>query len=204
MLTGVWRILFKPPPAAIALRPGLRPSRERNGFPAPGSPTASARGFTLLELIVVLLLMALVTTLAMPNLERLSAGVTRKTERDRILDQFVGLGRRAMLQGRSYVVLGTDGAQDAAPPGTARETGNAAPVGARGGMAGRSSDPPSHAGHERYVIDLPDDWEIRLDPPLVVRANGVCLGAALTLHHRGMMDVRVDLEPPYCRIDADA
>ena len=54
------------------------------------------------------------------------------------------------------------------------------------------------------MIDLPDDWEIRLDPPLVVRANGVCLGAALTLHHRGVMDVRVDLEPPYCRIDADA
>ena len=106
MLTGVWRSLLKPPPAAIALCPGLRPGRERNGFPAPGSPTASARGFTLLELIVVLLLMALVTTLAMPNLERLSAGMTRKTERDRILDQFVGLGRRAMLQGRSYVVLG--------------------------------------------------------------------------------------------------
>lgn len=142
------------------------------------------RGFTLLELIVVLLLMGLVTALAMPNLERLSAGVARKTERDRILDQFAGLGRRAMLQGRSYVVFGSDGAQDAE---------DADPAGA--------SFPP---GHERHAIDLPQGWEVLLDPPLVFRANGVCLGAELTLRHRGVEDVRIDLEPPYCRIDADA
>ena len=190
-------------------RSGGRPSpprfagrRRAGGFPASASPAVPARGFTLLELLVVLLLMGLVTALAMPNLERLSAGVTRKTERDRILDQFAGLGRRAMLQGRSYVVFGSEGAQDAEPPGTARDTGAAA-AGSRGGPAGHSSDPSSHADHERYVIDLPKGWEIRLDPPLVVRANGVCLGAELTLHHRGAADVRVDLEPPYCRIDAD-
>ena len=177
--------------------------RRAGGLQTSASPAIPARGFTLLELIVVLLLMGLVTALAMPNLERLSAGVARSTERDHILDQFVGLGRRAMLQGRSYVVFGTDGARDAEPPGTARDTGAAA-AGSRGGPAGRSSDPSSHADHERYVIDLPKGWEIRLDPPLVVRANGVCLGAELTLRHRGVEDVRIDLEPPYCRIDADA
>ena len=152
------------------------------GLPASASPAVPARGFTLLELIVVLLLMGLVTALAMPNLERLSAGVARKTERDRILDQFTGLGRRAMLQGRSYVVFGSDGAQDGDDP------------------AGASFP----AGHERHVIDLPQGWEVLLDPPLVFRANGVCLGAELTLRHRGVEDVRIDLEPPYCRIDADA
>lgn len=125
--------------------------------------------------------MGLVTALAMPNLERLSAGVARETERDRILDQFAGLGRRAMLQGRSYVVFGSGGAEDAGPPG--------------------ASFP---AGHERYALDLPQGWEVLLDPPLVFLANGACLGAELTLRHRGVEDVRIDLEPPYCRIDADA
>ena len=147
--------------------------------------------------------MALVTTLAMPNLERLSAGVARTTERDRILDQFTGLGRQAMLQGRSYVVFGTGDAPDADPPGTTWDPGATAGAGSHGGPAGRSSDPPPHADRERYVVELPEGWEIRLDPPLVVRANGVCLGAELTLHHRGIADVRVDLEPPYCRIEAD-
>ena len=164
---------------------------------AAGPALAPARGFTLLELVVVLALMALVTTLAMPGLERLSAGIAKRTERDRILDQFAGLGRQAMLHGRSYVVFGTGEARDAEPPEPAQERGD-------GAAPGLSSAPPSHAGLERYAIDLPQGWEIRLDPPLVVRANGVCLGAGLTLHHRGAVDRRVELAPPYCRVDADA
>ena len=194
--------------------------------------TVPVPGFTLLELIVVLVLVGLVTTLALPNLERLYAGLTRKTERDFILDQLAGLGRQAMLQGRAYVVFGTDDAQEAelsgstwetgdaqeaelsgstwetgdaqeaGPSGPAREAGDAASGGERVPLAGHASGPSSHAGHERYVIDLPEGWEIRLEEPLVVRANGVCLGGELTLYHRGAVDVRLGLEPPYCRIDA--
>ena len=55
---------------------------------------------------------------------------------------------------------------------------------------------------EPHAIDLPHGWEIELDAPLVVRANGVCLGAGLILRHHGVVDLRVDLEPPYCRVDA--
>lgn len=183
----------------IAFRPG------RGGLPAPGSAAAPSLGFTLLELVVVLLLMGLVTTLALPNLERFYAGLSRKTERDSILDQFAGLGRQAMLQGRTYVILGTDGAPEAGLPGPARETtGGAVSGGEHVPSVGYAFDPPPHEVHERYVIDLPEGWEIRLDEPLVVRANGVCLGGELTLYHRGAVDVRLGLEPPYCRIDAGA
>lgn len=178
-----------------------RPSRAAAGLGWSAAP-AAARGFTLLELIVVLLLLALVTALAMPNLDRLAAGVARGTERDRILDQFVGLGRQAMLQRRNYVVFGTDAGQDAGPPAPGGETADAAREEPGRGAAGPSSDPFLHADHERYAIDLPEGWKIGLDPPLVVRANGACLGARLTLRHRGAVAVEVDLEPPYCRIDA--
>ena len=181
------------------------PSRAAAGLGWSAAP-AVARGFTLLELMVVLLLLALVTALAMPNLDRLAAGVARGTERDRILDQFVGLGRQAMLQRRNYVVFGTDAGQDAGqdagPPASGGETADAAREEPGRGAAGPSSDPFLHADHERYAIDLPEGWEIGLDPPLVVRANGACLGARLTLRHRGAVAVEVDLEPPYCRIDA--
>lgn len=178
-----------------------RPSRAAAGLGWSAAP-AAARGFTLLELMVVLLLLALVTALAMPNLDRLAAGVARGTERDRILDQFVGLGRQAMLQRRNYVVFGTDAGQDAGPPAPGGGTADAAREEPGRGAAGPSSDPFLHADHERYAIDLPEGWEIGLDPPLVVRANGACLGARLTLRHRGAVAVEVDLEPPYCRIDA--
>ena len=162
------------------------------------------QGFTLLELLVVLVLVALVTALAIPNLERLQASLTRKTERDYILDQFAGLSRQAMVQGRSYVVFGTGGVQEAEPFVPARGPAGAASAAWSRQPAGHAFETPLHAEHERYVIDVPKGWEIRLDEPLVIRANGVCLGAELTLRHRGAVDTRVDLEPPYCRIDSDA
>lgn len=180
-----------------------RPSRA-TAVPGRSATLAATRGFTLLELIVVLLLLGLVTALAMPNLERLAAGVATRTQRDRILDQFAGLGRQAMLQRRNYVVFGTGAGQDTEPPAPGWETADTARGEPGRGAAGPSSDPFFHADHERYAIDLPKGWEIGLDPPLVVRANGACLGARLTLRHRGAVDVEVDLEPPYCRIDAEA
>lgn len=179
--------------------PGLEGRRRFGAGSARNRITAP--GFTLVELLVVLVLVGLVTTLAFPNLERLQGAVTRKTERDYILDQFAGLGREAMLRRRAYVVFGSGGAAETALAGTAKETADIAVPRPRDGPAG---DGLGLGGHERIAIDLPDGWEIRLDEPLLVYANGLCLGAGLSLYHRGEEDVRVDLEPPYCRVAPDA
>ena len=34
-----------------------------------------------------------------------------------------------------------------------------------------------------------------LSRPLLIKANGVCLGAGLTLRHEGRVDIRLALEP---------
>ena len=162
----------------------------------PATP-GSESGFTLLELVVVLLLLALVAALAVPNLERLYAGVVRSTERAYILDQFTGLGRRAMHGGRTFVVVASGGGEPSATAAAPREAR------ARPGDAG-PLPPAARRDHAPHRIDLPEGWEISFDEPLVVRANGVCLGAELTLRHRGEVDVRIRLEPPFCRVDADA
>ena len=207
------RALARPegPPAAIASRSGRRGGRGRTdprpcSSPRPRPSAAGAQaGFTLLELIVVLLLLALVAGIAVPNLEGLYAGAVRSTERAYILDQFAGLGRRAMHRGQAFVVVGSgEGEASAAPPppeGPGRAGGP--------GVAGRGSPrfalpPAARADHAPHVIDLPEGWEISFDAPLVFRANGVCLGAELTLRHRGEVDVRLRLEPPFCRVAADA
>ena len=160
----------------------------------------SAAGFTLVELLVVLVLVGLVAALAWPNLERLQAAVVRGTERDYILDQLVGLGRRAMLEQRSYVVVGSGGARDPGLSGPVHEAADP-PAGQPGGLAEHASDPRLPADHAPYPVDLPEGWALRLDQPLVVRANGVCLGAGLTLYHMGAEDVRIELDPPYCAVD---
>ena len=136
-------------------------------------------GFTLLELVVVLALLGLVTAIAMPNFDRLYAGVTRTSERDYVLDQVAALGREAMLNGRAYVVFG-----------------NTAPR--------ELVESSRYADYETHVMDIPDGWRLDLDRPLLVLANGVCLGGDLTLSHAEYAGVRVELLPPYCRVDVDA
>ena len=135
-------------------------------------------GFTLLELLVVLALLGLATAIAMPNLERLYVAVTRASEQDHVLDQIAALGREAALNGRAYVVYG-----NVAPPDPAE--------------AARYVD------YETYVVDVPEGWRLELDSPLVALANGVCLGGALTLSHEEVAAVRVELAPPYCRVERD-
>ena len=59
-----------------------------------------------------------------------------------------------------------------------------------------------YADYEPYVVDVPEGWWLEFDQPLVVLANGVCLGGALTLSHEDAPGVRVELAPPYCRVGA--
>lgn len=146
---------------------------------------AWASGFTLLELIVVLVLVSVVTAMATPNLQRLYRAVARTTERNAILDRLANLGRRAMLERRTYLVVGTAASPD----------DEAAP------SSGRVA---SFEHHEPYRMALPDGWAMHLPEPLLVRANGVCLGGEVALSYNGRPDVRLVLEPPYCRVDADA
>ena len=141
------------------------------------------RGFTLLELLVVLLLLSLLAAFAAPNLARFYASIERQTERDYILNQFAGLGRMALRDGRSYVVE-SDGP-------TSRESGR---------RVEPSAPQQPDADAEPYVIDLPEGWTIDLSHPLVIRVNGVCLGTQLTLLFDGTVETRLALQPPYCRL----
>ena len=140
-------------------------------------PPRRAAGITLVEILVVLVLLVAITAVVLPNFERLTESATRTTQREHILNQFAGLGAAAMLDGQDYVVVGTDIPADA-------------------------EDHADLIGRKRYPLDVPDDWEVRVDEPILVRASGVCLGGRLTLLHEDLEPIHIELEAPYCRVDA--
>ena len=161
-------------------------ARDRHN--AGGSSSARATGgFTLIEMLFILFLVAMITALVAPNTERLYESIAGKTDRDYILDQFAGLGRMALHHGQAYVV---------SPPGPNGPEAEA--------LSAARASPPLHADAKPHVIDLPEGWTIKLDRPLVVGANGVCFGATLTLLHEGTIETRLALEAPYCRVATHA
>ena len=131
-----------------------------------------AKGFTLLELTIVLAILGIVSALALPNLQNLYASVTRRSDRDLALDQIARLGADALLSRHGLIIW----------PGDAALQGE-----------------ELEAGYARRGLELPADWGFELDRPLLVQPNGVCLGAHLTLIDPRGRRTEHDLEPPFCR-----
>ena len=80
----------------------FRPEAQGGGH-RPGRPGARLQaGFTLLEVLVVLVLVGLLTALAVPNLQRMSQSVEAATRRDAVLADIGALGYRAYVIGQSF------------------------------------------------------------------------------------------------------
>ncbi len=60
------------------------------------------KGYTLLEILMVLALLGLLAGIAMPKLTAVYAGVQWANERDDVLRQIAGLGFSAFRQGREF------------------------------------------------------------------------------------------------------
>ena len=95
------------------------------------------------------------------------------------MDQVAGLGERAMLEGGGLVLLGSDPGGDGEVPGRF-----------------------SH--YRKMRADVPEGWWVAVAPPLVVHANGVCLGAVVELGEGetpGVGGEAFELTAPHCRME---
>lgn len=132
---------------------------------------SSGRGFTLLEVVVVLAIVGLLTGIALPQLQRLARSVEISNQREALLTAVAGLGYRAYASS-SPVVL----------DGSLRREG---PSG---------SQVPS-------LIGLPAGWELRVAAPVLYSSNGVCGGGRLTVADPEGRVEHFILRPPHCRPD---
>lgn len=136
-------------------------------------------GFTLLEMMIVLVLMSLITGLVVPRLDKVYSGLVSSFSKTDVLRSIAGIGYNAMVHGRSFTLAG------ALPRSEIDETT---------GKVVEAHDEIFNPGG----LLLPEGWRLVVDQPIVYRRNGLCLGGRIELYfekedHRSYL-----LLPPYC------
>lgn len=68
--------------------------------------TAQAHGFTLVEILVVMVVIGLIAGVAMPNMHKMIQSTERAGQRDSLLSEIAGLSYQTYLSGRSFTLSG--------------------------------------------------------------------------------------------------
>ncbi len=152
-------------------------------FPSSTERRHHAAGFTLLEMVVVLAIMALVAGVAAVRVFALVNSWRERTQLESIEQQFARLPVLARQRGHD-IVLPPPAAASVAAPGNGDSPAVAPPP----------AEPPA--------LELPDGWVVHFDRPLRVRGSGLCEGARIELEHGDRRYRRV-ISPPFCQLADD-
>jgi prepilin-type N-terminal cleavage/methylation domain-containing protein len=148
----------------------------------------SQGGFTLLELLLVMAILAGLTAIAIPQFAQLYARVRASFERADLEQQLLELPQLVRQRGRGGVLL--DSSRDASPGAALAEAGPA---------AGSELEQ-----WETLPIDLPKGWTMRVPTPVFYQFTGACNGGEVDLSLPPTF-FRYILTPPLCRpLMADA
>ena len=137
-------------------------------------PRASAPGFTLVEVIVLLVIIASLTALAYSFMVPFGARVQAAFARSDLEHQLLELPQRVRLSGHGGILTSQSGDVEGALP---------------------------EAGLEAWQVlrmTLPDGWRLRIDKPIVYHLSGSCEGGEVILARPPEM-LRYELVAPLCR-----
>lgn len=118
------------------------------------------RGYTLLEMVVVMAIVAMATAIAAPPSYRMIRSWQEATQVEDVVQQMERLPSRVRTNGNPLF---------------------------------------ADAEHGIELIDLPQDWALRMETPLRVRANGACSDAQGTLT-TPYQTIEFRVLAPFCRI----
>ncbi len=159
------------------------------------SHKAVARGFTLLEILVVLTLVGLITAFSMPEFNVIHDRLAFRLDRDTFEQTLGGFAYQAFKDGRPIVLSGEY-------PKSANEVDK---------LDNGKKDELDYAflppGEVRAVIPinaqpatfpLPDTWRVTVEAPIIYQPSGFCDGGKVTLLI-GQQRYDYDLKAPTCQ-----
>lgn len=145
-------------------------------WPLAAANTAQA-GFTLLEIVVVMVLLGMITSLTLPAMQRWHDSLLAQSEASAVVE---ALQAAAFSAGASKRTLQLDAASFS--PGDA--------------IALR----PTPLGQTRAQVSLPAGWSISRISPAVFRADGLCEPGLVALKTSHEARLLVSINGPICRI----
>ncbi len=152
---------------------------------------SAPRGFTLLEMLVVMVLMGLVTTLALPAMQRWHDAVQHKAQAAEIIDTLRAAGFNAGANRRDIVVDGSS----FQPAGTAASAASA-PTSQADDTTKAATDATG-----RLALALPAGWQAERVDDIRFLANGLCRPGSLLLRTDRGDAVRVEVRGPLCGVE---
>jgi len=134
-------------------------------------------GYTLLELLVVLLVFSLLAGIIFPRLTTMYDSVQVAFERDEVFAHLGELGYLAFRQSRDFTLYPSDSNTD---------------------HSDEDESEDSKLIKEPSILKLPEGWKVQVDTPILFSANGVCNGGIIKLQYQ-QQQFRVKLKPPFCQ-----
>lgn len=170
----------------------------------PAKASAGSRGFTLLEVVVVLVIVSMTAALAFPRLSTMAASFTFASDRDQIEQALNDLPYSALRNNSDQILLGSY-------TELGRETQKELKKGfgetldpslrARSLMAeSREHLPPVNTSYMEMTV--PSGWRMVVDEPIYYRGSGFCTGGKVDLFV-GPTRYTYELRPPLCRAELE-
>jgi prepilin-type N-terminal cleavage/methylation domain-containing protein len=161
------------------------------------------RGFTLLEIVVVLVIVAMTSAIVFPRLTTMAASFEFASQRDNFEQALNGLTYRAYrdnddktLQGL-YTAAGRG--DEANQP--RRESGTVLPPAMRTrSLTAESREHLPPVTKSYAMLPLPAGWEAVIENPIYFRGSGYCSGGTVELFV-GRLQYSYRLRPPLCRAE---
>jgi prepilin-type N-terminal cleavage/methylation domain-containing protein len=136
-----------------------------------GERRRMTRGFSLLEMVMVLAIAGLLAGVVLPQLQRMALGVEIRNQRADVKSAIEGLGYQAYASGKEIVLDVVD---------------------ASGGAGSGRSDMP---------IQVPAGWRVRALQPVHYAVNGVCGGGRIVITDSSRVREAFLLKAPLCRLE---
>lgn len=139
------------------------------------APSNHARGFTLLEILVVMAIVGLLAGIVLPQMQKMASSVELSNQRTDIKLAVEGLGYQAYAEGRPLVLTSSKSI---------------------------SADVEKVVGESAYPLQLPPGWQILVEQPIAYSTNGVCGGGRISIVDPENRREAFRLRPPKCLVES--